>query len=638
MPAFVPPALCRVVETPPSGAGWVHEVKFDGYRMQLRVERGRARLRTRRGLDWTERFPEIARAAEKLPDCLIDGEIVALNSKELSDFAALQAALSDKKTDKLVFFAFDLLFLEGSDLRNETLSARKETLETLLGRYARNLKRIRFVGHLSSRGEAILDAACRVGLEGVISKRLDAPYRSGRGDSWTKAKCRGGQEVVIGGWWGDDKKLRSLLVGAYRGGKFDFLGGVGTGFNARNTPQILKALKPLKQKQSPFTGPNQPPRAADIHWVKPKIVAEVEFSNFTASGMLRQASFKGLREDKPARSVVIEPAPGLTGDNKNKKERKMARASLRVAAPKIKGGKEPEITGIRISHPDKELWPATKTVKAVTKLDLAHFYETIASRILPHIEGRPLSMVRAPDGIEGQHFFQRHALPGATHFREIKAEGERKPFVSVDTEEALVALAQAGVLELHPWGSKPGEPETPARLVFDLDPAPDLRFDAVIAAAKELRERVSACGLEPYLKTTGGKGLHVTAAIKGSPRHKPTWPEAKNFTQLLCKLMERDSPKKYTTTLAKKARGGKIFLDYLRNDHFATAVAPWSPRAREGAPVAMPLEWSKLRGGLDPSRFNVGNAASWLKGSDPWKDLDRSAHPLDAAIRKLTAK
>ena len=301
--------------------------------------------------------------------------------------------------------------------------------------------------------------------------------------------------------------------------------------------------------------------------------------------------------------------------------------------------KEPVVAGIRISHPDKELWPATKTSKAVTKLDLAHYYENIASRILPYIEGRPLSLVRAPDGIEGQRFFQRHALTGSeAHFREMKVKGDHKPFLAVDTEEALVALAQAGVLELHPWGSKKGDPETPARLVFDLDPAPDLRFDAVIAAARDLRERVSACGLEPYLKTTGGKGLHVTAAIKGSPRHKPSWPEAKNFAQLLCKLMERDSPKKYTTVLAKKARGGKIFLDYLRNDHFATAVAPWSPRARAGAPVAMPLEWSKLRAGLDPSRFNVGNAASWLKDGDPWKDLDKSAAPLEAAIRKLTAK
>jgi bifunctional non-homologous end joining protein LigD len=362
-------------------------------------------------------------------------------------------------------------------------------------------------------------------------------------------------------------------------------------------------------------------------------VAEVEFSNFTATGMLRQASFKGLREDKLARSVVVEPAPGLA---KNKKEKKMVRASLRAASPKIKSGADPEVAGVRLSNPDKQLWPASKTTKPVTKLALAQFYESIASRILPHLEGRPLSVVRAPDGIGGQHFFQRHALVGP--FGAIKVKGETKPFLMVDSEESLVALAQAGVLEMHPWGSKKGEPETPDRLIFDLDPAPDVKFDQVIAAAKELRERLAALGLKPFVKTTGGKGLHVVTPIKGSPRHKLDWPTAKNFTQAVCKLMERDDPSLYTTTLSKKARGGKIFLDYLRNDHFATAVAPWSPRARLGAPVAMPLEWSKLRAGLDPARFHVGNAASWLKNGDPWKDLGRAAMPLEAAIRKLTRK
>jgi len=633
MPVFIEPELCRVVAVPASGSDWVHEVKFDGYRMQLRVARKGARLRTRRGLDWTERFPEIAHDAETLPDCMIDGEIVALNDKHASDFAALQQALSDARTGKLIFFAFDLLFCEGRDLRNEPLSTRKDALEALLRRRARGSSRVRFVGHLASHGGAVLKAACRMGLEGVISKRVDSPYRSGRGDAWTKAKCRGGQEVVIGGWWGDSKTLRSLLVGAYRGKDFLFMGGVGTGFNAHNAAEVLEALRPLEQKQSPFTGTNKPPHGSDIRWVKPKVVAEVEFSNFTSTGMLRQASFKGLREDKLARSVVVEPAPGLV--EKNKKEKTMARALLRADPPKIRSG-EPEVAGVRISNADKQLWPASKTTEPVTKLDLAQFYERIASRILPHLEGRPLSVVRAPDGIGGQHFFQRHALVGP--FGAIKVKGETKPFLMVDNKEALVALAQAGVLEMHPWGSKKDEPETPDRLIFDLDPAPDVKFDRVVATAKEMRERLAKLGLEPFVKTTGGKGLHVVTPIKGSQRHTLTWPIAKNFAQALCKLMEQDSPNRYTTTIAKKARGGKIFLDYLRNDHFATAVAPWSPRARLGAPVAVPLEWSKMRAGLDPARFHVGNAVSWLKAGDPWKDLGKSAVPLEAAIRRLTQR
>ncbi len=300
---------------------------------------------------------------------------------------------------------------------------------------------------------------------------------------------------------------------------------------------------------------------------------------------------------------------------------------------------EAAIAGVRITHPDKVLWPATKGAKAITKLDLARYYEALAPRMLPHIAGRPLSMVRAPDGIAGQRFFQRHALTGsAARFNLMKVKGETKLFLSVDNVAALVALAQAAVLELHPWGSKKDDPETPARIVFDLDPAPDVRFDAVIAAAKELRARLSACGFEPYVKTTGVKGLHVMVAIKGTPRHKPIWREAKDFAKAMCKQMERDSPRFYTTALAKNARGGKIFLDFLRNDRFASAVAPWSPRARPGAPVAMPLDWNKVKPGLNPQRFTLGNWQSWLKASDPWKDLDRSARPLEAAARRLTAK
>ncbi len=297
------------------------------------------------------------------------------------------------------------------------------------------------------------------------------------------------------------------------------------------------------------------------------------------------------------------------------------------------------VAGIRITHPGKALWPAAKGAKAITKLDLARYYESIASRMLPHIEGRPISMVRAPDGIAGERFFQRHTLMGsATQFQLLKVKGEKKPFLSVGTKEALVALAQAAVLELHPWGSKKGDPETPARIVFDLDPAPDLRFDAVIAAAKELHERLLACGLTPYVKTTGGKGLHVMVAIHGSPRHPVTWRENKEFARAMCKRMERDSPRHYTTTVSKSARGGKIFLDYLRNDRLASAVAPWSPRAREGAPIAKPLEWAQLRAGLNPQSFTIGNAQVWLKGRDPWKDLGKSAASLEAAMKKLTVK
>ncbi len=612
---------------PPDSADWVHEIKFDGYRMQMRVEGGKARLLTRRGLDWTERFPEIAREGDRLPDCLLDGEIVALDGDGVADFSALQQALSEHKTAALVFFLFDVLYAGGRDLRPEPLRARKDILEALLRRHAAKLTRLRFVSHFASAGEAVLNAACRMHLEGVISKRLDAPYRSGRSDSWTKSKCRAGQEVVIGGWWGDSSKLRSLLVGAFRGGKLVYLGRVGTGFNPALARPLLARLKGLGRAASPFS--TRPPRTGGIHWVEPKLVAEVEFGAITQAGLLRQASYKGLREDKTAQSVVPEaqPAARIVGE---KKGQAMPRHQLTKA-----GERHCEIAGIVISHPAKELWPQAAPDPAFTKEDLARHYEAFAERILLHVAGRPLSLVRAPDGIDGQLFFQRHANKQAIKSRPIKVEGEPEPYLAIDDAEGLVSLAQAAVLELHPWGSKKDEPEVPERVIFDLDPAPDVAFDRVIAGAKELRERLKGCGLEPFVKTTGGKGLHVIAAIKGSPRAPATWPDVKEFAHRLCLQMEADSPDAYIAVMAKKARAGKIFLDYLRNDRTSTAVAPWSPRARAHAPVATPLEWAQLRKGLDPLAYTLRTAAALLKRPDPWRDLHKSAGSLPVARKAL---
>jgi bifunctional non-homologous end joining protein LigD len=601
----------------------VHEVKFDGYRMQMREERGRVQLLTRRGLDWTHRFAEIAQEGAALPDCLLDGEICALNKEGVSDFAGLQQALSEEKTGGLIYFIFDVLYADGSTLLNEPLSRRKEILQALLKRHVPHAKRLRFVPHFTSAGEAMMSAACRMHLEGVISKRLDAPYRSGRGDAWTKAKCRAGQEVVIGAWWGDGEKLRSLLVGAYRGGKLIYMGRVGTGFNAQTSQALLDKLKPLKRATSPFEGPDAPPRTREVNWVEPKLVAEVEFGTFTSAGLLRQASYKGLREDKSARSVVIEAQP--------------AAQIIEEAMPrKTKISKEhSEIAGIVITHPDKELWPAAKPDPAFTKLDLAQHYEAFADRILLHIAGRPISMVRAPDGIDGQKFFQRHANKQGIKARPIKAKGEPEPYVAIDDLEGLISLAQAAVLELHPWGAKKNEPDVPERVIIDLDSGPDVEFETVIATAKELRQRFKDCGLEPFVKTTGGKGLHVIAAIKGSPRKPAEWPDVKDFAHRLCLQMEKDNPSAYTTNMAKKMRHGKIFLDYLRNDRTSTAVAPWSPRARAHAPIATPLNWPQVKKGLDPLAFTLRTASALLKRADPWADLHKSASSLETARKKL---
>ncbi|HEX3651423.1 MAG TPA: DNA ligase D [Rhizomicrobium sp.] len=646
MPPFVEPELARVVDLPASGPLWVHEIKFDGYRMQLRVEKKRAVLLTRKKLDWSHRFPEIVAEARALPDCIVDGEVAALDTRGISNFGDLQSALSDTKTAGLVYFVFDLLFLNGRDFRGLPLTGRKAELEQLLSEKLPHSSRIRYVEHYESSGKEMLEAACRTGLEGVISKRADQTYKSGRGNDWTKAKCRGGQEIVIGGWRGDSGNLRSLLAGAYRDGKFLYMGRIGTGYNVKSAGELLHKLKPLEIARPAFANTSEVPRARDLHWVEPKLVAEVEFGTITSAGILRQASYKGLREDQPAKNVVFEPQPAAeskTGEGTSMPQAKVRRPATKavVVGRKgiVSGHKGLTVRGVAISNPDKELWPATKDSAAVTKGELVRYYQAAASRILPHIKGRPLSIVRAPDGIGGEQFYQRHVVPGLQAYaKPIRVTGESKPYFSIDTEDGLVALGQVAVLELHPWGARPGKPDVPQRLIFDLDPAPNVGFNSVFEAAKDMRARLQHLGFTPFVKTTGGKGIHVVVAIKGASKKPLTWTEAKEFSRDVCLQMERETPERYTTNMSKKVRGGKIFLDFLRNARTATAVAPWSPRARPGATISMPLPWSKLKPGLDPAQFTIPNAAKRLRGSDPWKDLDSTAVNLETARKRLNAK
>ncbi len=619
LPNFVAPQLCRLVDRAPAGDGWAHEMKLDGYRMQLRVKDGVARLRTRRGLDWTAKFPEIASAAAELPDALLDGEIVAVGAKGVTSFAALQAAIATGRTQGLVYCAFDLLFLEGRDLRKLPLSERKASLERVLSRApAKARAHVVYLEHSEGSGDAFLDAACRMSLEGIVSKRLDAPYRSGRGDAWTKAKCRGGQEVVIGGWVSNGKAFRSLLVGAHRGGRLEYLGRVGTGFGRETVNRIRPLLEARAREESPFGGEGAPRKTAGVHWVAPDLVAEIELAGRTRAGLVRQASFKGLREDKPAREVVPEVAAAPR-----------SAALHRRGAGRSRRPPSSPFLGITVSKPDKVLWPAAGDSAAVTKLDLARYFESVGAWMIAHLAGRPCSLLRAPDGVSGQRFFQRHALAGGSpHFSLVKVAGDRKPYLQIDRIEGLVAAAQIAALELHPWNCRPGQPEIPGRLVFDLDPAPDVGFPAVIAAAREIKERLEARGLVPFCKTTGGKGLHVVTPLAGGRSASASWREAKAFAQALCRDMAADSPGRFVMTMAKKERSGRIFLDYLRNDRTATAVAPLSPRAHPGAPVSMPLTWAQVRIGLDPKRFTVWSAPGLLARSRAWRDYDAAARPI----------
>jgi bifunctional non-homologous end joining protein LigD len=629
LPTFITPQLCKLVERPPATPGWAHEVKFDGYRAQLRVQGGEARIRTRRGLDWTEEFSAIAKVAEVLPDSIIDGEICALDQNQLPSFAALQAALAQNKSERLVFFAFDLLALEKENLCSQPLAQRKARLQALL-EASNTGESIRYVAHFQSTADTVLQSACQMHLEGIVSKHLDAPYTGGRSGNWTKAKCRAGQEVVLGGWTTAAGQLRSLLAGVNRKGHLVYVGRIGTGYGAAVAAQLLPTLQKLTRVKNPFGGSNVPRQDGKVRWLKPVLVAEIELAGWTASGMIRQASFKGLRRDKPSAEVVAEiPAVNMNSPSKPKKT---SPAKLASAAPGLA-----TVMGVAISNPTKVLWPDDGDGHAIRKLDLAHYYEAVSGWLLPHIQGRPCSLVRAPDGIAGQQFFQRHAMAGLSKlFTLVKVKGDKAPYVQIDRIEALAAVAQIGALEIHPWNCAPGNPEVPGRLVFDLDPAPDVKWAAVVTAALEVRERLNKVGLESFCKTTGGKGLHVVVPLKLG-RDAVAWPTAKDFAHLLCAQMAQDSPQRYLDTMSKKARGGRIFLDYLRNDRTATAVAVLSSRAREGAPISMPLHWKEVKPGLDPSRYTVSTGPALLKKSKPWDRYDQAARSLASAIRQLTS-
>jgi bifunctional non-homologous end joining protein LigD len=673
MPDFIEPQLAQLVARPPGGGGWGHEIKLDGYRLQLRVKNGRAVLKTRTGLDWTEKFGSIAAAAADLPDCIVDGEAVALGPDNAPSFSALQAALSEGRADVLVFFAFDLLFADAQDLRPLPLVERKQRLKELLDAESESAaSHIRYLGHLEAVGDDVLKSACEAKLEGIVSKQLDAPYRSGRAGSWTKAKCRAGHEVVIGGWTSRGRDLSSLIVGVYKDGQLVPAGRVGSGFSGAKVKTLAARLKKVASEKSPFTEKVQLPGDRGINWVKPELVAEIEFAGWTDGGNVRQAAFKGLRDDKPATEVRAEsPVPAKASTDSDPMSRLSAdgqspgRARHQVAAqrgsalkrgapgkrataahhrnpaaagPAQNGGAN-IVLGVTISNPDKVFWPDDGAGRPITKLDLARYFESVSDWLMPHIEGRPCSIIRAPDGLQGQRFFQRHGMAGMSKlFDLVRVSGDRQPYVALNSAAALVAAAQSGGVELHPWNCEPGHPDIPGRLVFDLDPSPDVEFSVVIAAALEMRERLAEIGLESFCKTTGGKGLHVVTPLEQPRNTHIDWALIKAFAREVCRQMAADKPDRYLINMSKSARKGLIYLDYLRNDRMSTAVAPLSPRLRAGAPVSMPITWKQVRAGLDPSRFTLRTAPALIARSKAWEGYADAARPVVKAIELLSKR
>ena len=614
LPDFIEPTLATLVASAPAGQRWLHEIKFDGYRLQARLEAGRVKLLTRSGLDWTKKFGKrVVTALQDLPagKALIDGELVVETSFGASDFSALQADLSEGRSDRFVFYVFDLLHLDGYDLRALPLIKRKELLEQLVGSQA---EPVRYSSHFDENGDLVLRHACRLSLEGVISKLRDAPYRSGRGKSWVKSKCSARQEFVVAGYvpsTTSSKAIGSLMLGVYEGDKFHHVGRVGTGFTAASAEDLFRRLERIRISSSPFDKRLSAEEARQVRYVRPELVAEVEFRAWTAGGILRHASFRGLREDKPAREIVLETP---------KTAAQPAKAQRRT---------------VKLTHPDRLYWPDA----GVTKEGLADYYAEVWRFAAPHIVGRPLALVRCPNGIAGEKFFQKHAWKGLNPNIVLVNDPKEPPdeqLISINNLDGLMGLVQSAVLEIHPWGSTVADWERPDLIIMDLDPGEDVSWEAIIAAAEETRDRLTDAGLTPFIKTSGGKGLHVVAPLKPSAH----WPAVKAFTKGIADAMASDSPDRFVSTITKSKRRGKILVDYLRNQRGATAVAAYSTRARPGAAVSMPLAWDELSPGIGPAYFTVANTPTRLAAlsTDPWQDFRAAAAPLaESRLRRKQA-
>lgn len=600
--------LATLVDTPPEGGQWVHEIKFDGYRLLGFVAGGVSRLRTRNGKDWTGSFPAISRALENLSakTAVADMEAVILDAAGKSSFQALQAALGHGgDRGKIVAWVFDLLYLDGKDLTKLPLTERKRKLKSLLGS-SKEGGALRYSEHVTGQGAEMFAKACENGLEGIISKQVDAPYATGRQRSWLKIKCARRQEFIIVGFSDartGGRALGALYLGYREKETLHYAGKAGTGFTMKSASELAKRLTRIAVAKPVLTRAETSGVGAGewgtIHWVKPVLLCEVAFTEWTEDGRIRHPSFQGLREDKDAGEVKKEtPMKSVASAKPNTETKKPGGLVLE---------------GITITHPDRVISDAGK----VTKGELAEYHAAVAPLLLPHIVRRPLSLLRCPSGIDGECFFQRNpgrGLGADVQTFEFNHQGKKTEYLFIEDERGLLEVIQMGTIELHPWGAPIDSIDYPDRMIFDLDPAPEVPFDAVKLAAQDLRRRLRKKGLESALKCTGGKGLHVTVPLAG----KDKWAAVKTFAGTLADEMVAAAPEAYIATMSKAKRAGKIFIDYFRNDYTATAIADYSVRARPGIPVACPLAWKELEDLKSGSAFSMKDVLERMNGKR-WK-------------------
>jgi bifunctional non-homologous end joining protein LigD len=641
LPATASAQLATLVDSTPADGEWVYEVKYDGYRILAKIDNGQIKMMTRDGKDWTGKLPKQVKALQALGlnTAWLDGEIVVLDDNGLPSFQQLQNAFDEKSTAQIIFFVFDLLYLNGYDLRNVPLHARRDKLDAMLAKADQEV--IRYSAPLNEPAGKLLESACQLSMEGIIGKLRNSLYIGKRSAEWIKLKCRKRQEFVIAGFTDPHGKRQffgSLLLGVYTDdGQLQYAGRVGTGFDNTVLKSVYQQFRSLKQTRCPFPAPPKGLGIAKAHWLKPQLVAEISFAEWTKDGLLRQAVFHGLRMDKPAQQIRREEAVPVQAKPASKPTTATPQAAKRLVSrqqntkQQAAAGASPILHGIGITHPDRIVDPFT----GLTKLDLAHYYDSMAPHILPYLKNRPVYLLRSPGGLTGKAFFQRHAIRTAIPGIEVldpSVDPEHQPLMVINSAHALLGAAQMGAFELHSCNATADLIDRPDCMVFDLDPDPLLPWKTIVEGARLTRQLLKELGLECFIKTSGSKGLHLLVPL--ARRHE--WEDVTQFSKAVAQHLADTLPSHFSATMGEENRVGKIYIDYLRNQKMASTVVPYSSRARERLPVSTPVAWEELDELSGSGMWTIATLPQRLitQKQDPWAEFFSTRQTLTRRMRR----